>query len=58
MTMLASTEWGSDLAEVAVKAVARFNVMLIQWFAYTTGTILVEKLLGYFFKLHFSQHAT
>ena len=46
MTMLASTEWGSDLAEVAVKAVARFDVMLIRWFAYTAGKFVVEKILG------------
>ena len=50
MTMLASTECGSDLAEVAVKAVARFDAMLIQWCAYTSGKILVEKMLGYFIK--------
>ena len=53
MTILASAEWGSDLAEVAVKAVACFDVMLIRWFAYTAGKFLVQKLLGYFVKLHF-----
>ena len=53
MTMLASAEWGSDLAEVAVKAVARFDVMVVRRFANAAGTFLVEKLLGYFVKLHF-----
>ena len=51
--MLASIEWGSDLAEVAVMAVARFNIMLIPWFAYTAGKFLVDKVFGYFVKLHF-----
>ena len=51
--MLASTKWESDLAEVAVKAVARFDLMFIPWFAYIAGNFLVEKLLGYSVKLHF-----
>ena len=51
--MLASTEWRSDLAEVVVKAVARFDVMLVCWFADAAGKFLVEKLLGYFVELHF-----
>ena len=53
MTMLASTEWRSDLAEVVVQAVACFNVMLVCRFAYAAGKFLVEKLLGYFVELHF-----
>ena len=53
MTMLASTKWGSDLAEVAIKAVSRFDVILTRWFAYTEGEFIVEKLIGYFVKLHF-----
>ena len=53
MTMMASPEWGSDLVEVAVKAVARFDVMLVRRFVDTVGKFLIEKLLGYFVKLHF-----
>ena len=44
MSMLASTEWRSDLAEVAVKAVARFNVMfLVCQFADAAEKFLVKK---------------
>ena len=53
ITMLASTEWRSDLAEVAVKAVARFDVMLVCRFADAAGKFLVEKLLSEFVELHF-----
>ena len=53
--MLASTEWGSDLAEVAVKAVARFNVMLVSRFADAAGKFLVKKLLGDFVEIHFGR---
>ena len=51
--MLASTEWGSDLAEVALKAVARLDVMLVFRFSDAAGKFLVKKLLDYFVKLHF-----
>ena len=51
--MLASSKWRSDLTEVAVKAVARFDVMLVRRFADAVGKFLVEKLLGSFVELHF-----
>ena len=53
MTMLASTEWRCDLAEVAVKAVACFDVIFVCRLSDAAGKFLVEKLLGDFVELHF-----
>ena len=52
MTILASTKRRSDLAEVAVNAVARFYVMLVCRFPDAAGKFLVKKLFGDFVELH------
>ena len=41
------------MVEVALKAVARFDVILVRRFSNAAGKFLVEKLLGYFVELHF-----
>ena len=51
--MLVSIELRSDLAEVAVQAVACFDVMPVCQFSDAARKFLVEKLLGDFVELHF-----
>ena len=53
MTMLASTEWRSDLTEVVVEAVPFFDVVLVCRIADAAGKFLAEKLLSDLVELHF-----
>ena len=51
--MLASTEWQSDLTEVAVEAVACLDVVLVCRLSDAAGEFLVEKMLRDLVELHF-----
>ena len=53
--MLDSTEWRSDLTEVAVEAVPCLDVVLVGRLANAAGKFLVEKLLRDLVEIHFRQ---
>ena len=53
--MLDSTEWRSDLTEIAVEAVPCLDVVLVGQLADAAWKFLVEKLLRDLVKLHFRQ---